>query len=204
MHARCSASAEMTAKLMTYLICFDGSQHAEAAVRYVAAHARGGSKVILFCGYPRGALRPLRCLRRTSRSLMCAACAGELAVVPAPPVAYEGAVFMPDADSSEWVKLEKTRRAQATSRVVLDGKRQLLACTDNLIRDEDVRELVAETGDVRETVLDIAMRENADAIVVGCRGRGTLKRLVLGSTSYYLTNHAQVPVIVARSSSASN
>ena len=38
-----------------------------------------------------------------------------------------------------------------------------------------------------------------DAVVVGTRGHGILKRALLGSLSSYLAHHATVPVIITRS-----
>jgi nucleotide-binding universal stress UspA family protein len=38
--------------------------------------------------------------------------------------------------------------------------------------------------------------ENSRLLVVGCRGRGSVHRLVLGSVSHYCTLHARCPVLV--------
>ncbi|KAJ3368830.1 hypothetical protein GGF31_006118 [Allomyces arbusculus] len=53
-------------------------------------------------------------------------------------------------------------------------------------------------GDARADILRKARDVHADAIVVGSRGLGMLKRAVLGSVSDYLSHHAPCPVLVIR------
>lgn len=50
------------------------------------------------------------------------------------------------------------------------------------------------TGGVKQALVEVS--EHADLIVVGCRGLGKLKRLLLGSTTTTLLHHARCPVAV--------
>ena len=52
------------------------------------------------------------------------------------------------------------------------------------------------SGDPREVLLEAA--EHAHLLVVGSRGRGTLKTLLLGSVSTAVAGHARCPVVVCR------
>lgn len=78
-----------------------------------------------------------------------------------------------------------------------------MAATDWLADDaealqiEEPRIRVLE-GDAATAICDLAADPPAAAIVMGTRGRGGLKRAVLGSVSDHVTRHAPCPVVVTR------
>jgi nucleotide-binding universal stress UspA family protein len=51
-------------------------------------------------------------------------------------------------------------------------------------------------GSIAKTVLAVAERVNAEAVVVGTRGRNAAKSALLGSVSHALVQHADRPVVV--------
>lgn len=53
-------------------------------------------------------------------------------------------------------------------------------------------------GDPVDTVLELARSRDADLVVVGSRGLGTLSSVVLGSVSRAILRQADRPVLVAR------
>lgn len=55
-----------------------------------------------------------------------------------------------------------------------------------------------EIGVPGETILDVAEEEESDLIVMGCRGFGTFRSLILGSVSSYVLQHAACPVLVVK------
>ena len=59
----------------------------------------------------------------------------------------------------------------------------------------DVREELQE-GPEAESILNIAKNCQADLIVIGTRGHGTLKGLLVGSVSRKVIHHSSCPVMV--------
>lgn len=57
-------------------------------------------------------------------------------------------------------------------------------------------------GDAGSALCELAEDTGADAIVVGSRGRGAIKRALLGSVSSYVAQHAPCPVLIIRTGTA--
>jgi nucleotide-binding universal stress UspA family protein len=53
-------------------------------------------------------------------------------------------------------------------------------------------------GEAGESIVEAAVAEHADLIVVGTHERGTVGRLFLGSVSHHVVRHARCPVMVVR------
>lgn len=54
------------------------------------------------------------------------------------------------------------------------------------------------TGPIAETIADMARSNSADLVVVGHRGRGAVRRLLLGSVADRLIQISPAPVLVVR------
>jgi nucleotide-binding universal stress UspA family protein len=67
------------------------------------------------------------------------------------------------------------------------------------LREAGVRfSTVLEDGPPGLVLLRLVERTGAGMVVLGTRGIGSAEGVVLGSTSYYLVQHATVPVVVTR------
>ena len=53
-------------------------------------------------------------------------------------------------------------------------------------------------GDPREEIVNFAKSENVDTIVMGSRGLGAIKRLLLGSISDYVLKNAHCHVLITK------
>ena len=53
-------------------------------------------------------------------------------------------------------------------------------------------------GPTAEAILRVADVRNAELIILGARGRGSLKGLLLGSVTHKVIQHARCPVLVVR------
>lgn len=88
---------------------------------------------------------------------------------------------------------------QALKESMVQGAEELLALAEASVAASHpgVEVSVAwRSGDARHLLLDAS--EHAALVVVGSRGRGPVKRLLLGSISVGVTRHAHCPVAVVR------
>jgi nucleotide-binding universal stress UspA family protein len=82
------------------------------------------------------------------------------------------------------------------ARQLLDRVRKPVQCaTDETEVSCSFRQ---ERGRPEETIVRFAQEQGSDLIVMGSRGLGGFKRLLLGSVSNYVTHHAHCPVLVVR------
>jgi len=85
-----------------------------------------------------------------------------------------------------------------------DGARELLEEEVAAIRAEGVEvagALLAQ-GPPAEVIIDAAAQVKAGLILLGSRGLGSVRRVVMGSVSEGVTHHAPVPVLVMRGDAA--
>jgi nucleotide-binding universal stress UspA family protein len=130
-----------------------------------------------------------------------AAAAAGLAVVGAPKQAVIVTVIEPPDDSlvtgggfaggvmSEEELDRDTAAAHSTARSVLEDTASQLELPD--------AELKVLEGTPGQAVCQFASDLNARAIVMGSRGRGVVKRAVLGSVSDHVVRHAPCPVVIS-------
>ncbi len=86
--------------------------------------------------------------------------------------------------------------------LVAKRKKKAQGTLDEARAKIDDQELVAEVllveGSDAEAVLDAAKQRQVDLIVMGSRGLGTLKGMLLGSVSQKVSHLAECPVLLVR------
>ena len=77
---------------------------------------------------------------------------------------------------------------------------QILRHANKLALNQGVEDAVCriEDGDPAHEILECANRENADLIVVGSRGIGDLKGLLMGSVSHKVSQHAKCSCVIVK------
>ena len=68
----------------------------------------------------------------------------------------------------------------------------------NMLPSDIKYETFSETGAPAVTILDFEKQINADLIVMGSRGLGLVKGVILGSVSQYIVERANCPVLVVK------
>jgi nucleotide-binding universal stress UspA family protein len=109
-------------------------------------------------------------------------------VFSSPGVGFSAASGMPVPD---YKTLEDAKKA--AGREVLSKGLQLAAQAGVKARGE-----LIEAPSVVEAIVEFAANGKTDLIVAGTRGMTGFKKLILGSVSSGLVNHAHCPVLIAR------
>ncbi|KAJ3149081.1 hypothetical protein HDU89_004084 [Geranomyces variabilis] len=105
-----------------------------------------------------------------------------------------GLVYLSDirgADPVEWI--------DETEKEYMDASHKLLKYFGNHILKAGIKcRAIALRGDPREELVHKTAEINADMLVMGSRGMGTIKRALLGSVSDHCVHNSPCPVVVVR------
>jgi len=76
-----------------------------------------------------------------------------------------------------------------------EADRILRAAADRVPDDVSVTTILTEKP-IRSAILERIREGNHDLVVMGSRGRGTVRSAVLGSVSHHILHHSPVPVLI--------
>lgn len=102
--------------------------------------------------------------------------------------AVDGTAYVFSSDIME--SLEKQQRENTET--ILEKARAI--CREKNI----CFETKVETGDARDVICEQVEKLQADFLVIGSHGYGTIKRTFLGSVSDYCVRHAKCPVVIVK------
>lgn len=105
------------------------------------------------------------------------------------PVIYGPEAYVPSPDDMEMLNVHAEREARSTVEAEEERLREM---------GVKVSGVHPSVGRADEQIVDLAESLPASLIVVGSRGLGRLKRVLLGSVSESVLRHAHCPVLVVR------
>lgn len=79
-----------------------------------------------------------------------------------------------------------------------DAEKKIKQTISALTEKEIPYTLKVAIGDPADEIIRIAEKEKADLIILGSRGLGTIKGVVLGSVSRKVTHNAECPVMIIK------
>jgi len=79
-----------------------------------------------------------------------------------------------------------------------NGMKLLEQCKSQAIKNNVIVETLLKLGDHAQVIIDVANKNNYDLIIMGNRGLGAFKELLLGSVSFKVMHHARCPVMIVR------
>lgn len=95
----------------------------------------------------------------------------------------------------------RNEHIEATEREILETVgQQILRSAEAAAREEGLEQIdtMLEYGDESATILSVAETQKAEFIVMGCRGLGDMKGLLLGSVSHKVTSHSPCTCITVK------
>ena len=93
-----------------------------------------------------------------------------------------------------------TKAATESRRVAFQLAEYIVKLAEDDASKAGVGDITSEVlvGSPAEEILNFARSRKADLIVIGCRGFGKLKSLLLGSTSHKVTQHAECSCLTVK------
>ncbi|XP_064649441.1 uncharacterized protein LOC135501317 [Lineus longissimus] len=104
---------------------------------------------------------------------------------------YLANVFLPPDKENLEIYQKKNEEEMARIMVHLEGM-----ITDHGTEINHKFRVTEHMGEPGSAILQMAAEENASMIVMGTRGKGLVRRTILGSVSDYVLHHAKLPVII--------
>ncbi|KAH9313701.1 hypothetical protein KI387_022328 [Taxus chinensis] len=107
------------------------------------------------------------------------------------PAAYEG-LGGPGFLLTPEVSLSLEKYVDRIAEDVMNKAREICSGSQVKVEEEIVK------GDARESLCEAVQKFEADFLVIGSHGYGTIKRSFLGSVSDYCAHHAKCPVLIVK------
>ena len=84
------------------------------------------------------------------------------------------------------------------SELKIKGEKVLEECKKEAAKNNISVELMIESGDPAQIIIEITKNKNYDLIIIGTRGKSVFQELLLGSVALKVMHHARCPVMVVR------
>jgi nucleotide-binding universal stress UspA family protein len=164
----------------------------------IAAVRHASCPVLVVRGRRRGIRTIVLGVDGSADSLSAAAFVGSLALDPGLRLTLVAAVPPPPVPPAFELGSSALFLDETLTRWQTEAERALESVAASFKKEVATIERRAPVGQPGEEIASTANAVGADLIVVGARGHGAFKRLLLGSVSEYVLHHAGCPVLVVR------
>lgn len=163
---------------MKFLLAFDGSPSGQHALEKAIHLTRStdGELILMTAIEPMQSVSPPNAITPTGD----------------PTIDWQNA-----ADKDWQADLEKVINEQH-SRLQQIGESMLSTAVKQCEEANIKHKTLIAIGVPRDEIVDTAEKEKPDVLIIGSRGHGPIKRLLLGSVSDYVVHHAHCSVLIVR------
>jgi nucleotide-binding universal stress UspA family protein len=102
---------------------------------------------------------------------------------------------VPEPRTAAMSGLASAAAAALAPALVVEAERLVRAAAERVPQDVSVTTIVTEEP-IRAALLKRIREGHHDLVVLGSRGRGTVRSAVLGSVSHHILHHSPVPVLI--------
>lgn len=112
---------------------------------------------------------------------------------------YESKLAFPFWGEGYSITAEDLERFKAMDKKEKEKKKEILDEAEEFFRQEGLKvKKIFKEGHPSESIAEAAAEEKADMVVIGSRGLGGLKKLLLGSVSNAVVQQAKTSVLVVK------
>lgn len=108
----------------------------------------------------------------------------------------EGDNYMPEHLRVE--REESMENSRSDRGILMEDSRHWLSVIADSFPNPEKTSTMVDVGDVSSRIVEQALREEADCIIIGSRGYQSVKSVLLGSVSKYVAQHARCSVMVVK------
>ena len=108
---------------------------------------------------------------------------------------------VPEPRTAALSGLASAAAAALAPALLVEAQRLVRAAAERVPDDVSVTTIVTEEP-IRAALLKRIREGNHDLVVMGSRGRGTVRSAVLGSVSHHILHHSPVPVLIVHADPA--
>ncbi|GAM20076.1 hypothetical protein SAMD00019534_032510, partial [Acytostelium subglobosum LB1] len=163
---------------MKYLLCIDGSPSGRKAADKALSMVTPDDSLIFLSVYPPTPLNSVEPSSTTLSRMMLEMFSG-----------------VPDLVDAKEDQIKQIKRANKRKSIAVQ---ELQHYKQTHVKCQDIKYLLVASNEISDAITNVAEKYGADTVVLGSRGLGSIKRMLLGSVSSQVLQMSHCSVLIVR------